>query len=231
MDMQQTISVRRDIAVNVGAIGPWNGPQKCGDPDCRSNETFRSRSALRRHQRNTHENPLVCQVKGCRHIKPFGRLGDLVRHKKSAHGIARPFKCPVASCKYHEDGFKRKDSLQDHMKTWHADLECTLDHCHEFVAQTEAEKHMEQCHGPYECEVGGCAGQSRFHENGLMRHLRVHHRITADPVGSILLQLANSNKFKVDSTAVSRLKRLRECTWCAENATNAPDTGSMTIDP
>lgn len=48
------------------------------------------------------------------------RWGDLMRHSSSKHCInPKSFECPVIDCKYHHQGFTRKDKLNSHFQKVH----------------------------------------------------------------------------------------------------------------
>lgn len=51
------------------------------------------------------------------------RFRDLMRHSSSKHCInPKSFECPVISCKYHQQGFTRKDKLKDHFQKVHGGI-------------------------------------------------------------------------------------------------------------
>lgn len=59
-----------------------------------------------------------CREANCKFITK--RFRDLKRHCSSKHCIKpRILKCPVLSCKYHQDGFSRKDKLNSHYQKVH----------------------------------------------------------------------------------------------------------------
>ena len=59
-----------------------------------------------------------CREANCKFITK--RFGDLKRHCSSKHCIKpRNLKCPVLSCRYHQDGFARKDKLDSHYQKVH----------------------------------------------------------------------------------------------------------------
>ena len=59
-----------------------------------------------------------CREANCKYITK--RLRDLKRHYSSKHCIKpRTLKCPVLSCRYHQDGFARKDKLDSHYQKVH----------------------------------------------------------------------------------------------------------------
>lgn len=47
-------------------------------------------------------------------------FANVQRHQKTVHSDVRPFFCPVEGCKWATLGYARKDALQFHMKTRHA---------------------------------------------------------------------------------------------------------------
>ena len=59
-----------------------------------------------------------CVEANCKFITK--RFGDLKRHCSSKHCIKpKKLKCPVLSCRYHQDGFARKDKLDSHYQKAH----------------------------------------------------------------------------------------------------------------
>ena len=59
-----------------------------------------------------------CREANCKFVTK--RFGDLKRHCSSKHCIKpRNLKCPVLWCKYHQDGFARKDKLDSHIQKVH----------------------------------------------------------------------------------------------------------------
>lgn len=59
-----------------------------------------------------------CPEANCKFITK--RFGDLKRHCSSKHCIKpKKLNCPVLSCKYHQDGFTRKDKLNSHYQKVH----------------------------------------------------------------------------------------------------------------
>lgn len=47
---------------------------------------------------------------------------DLARHQSTVHAQARPFVCPVESCRYHIIGFGRLDNRARHIRNMHKEL-------------------------------------------------------------------------------------------------------------
>ena len=59
-----------------------------------------------------------CVEANCKFITK--RFGDLKRHCSCKHCTKpKKLKCPVLSCKYHQDGFARKDKLDSHYQKAH----------------------------------------------------------------------------------------------------------------
>ena len=59
-----------------------------------------------------------CREADCKYVTK--RWGDLMRHSSSKHCInPKSFECPVLSCKYHQQGFTRKDKLTSHIQKVH----------------------------------------------------------------------------------------------------------------
>jgi len=161
-------------------------PGRCTWPGCDSEAFLKTCKLMETHVFNLHINPLICQEPGCKHTKPFAKLGDLERHKATVHERAGRFRCANTSCPRHNRGFSRKDKLTTHMRS-HAPriLHCQFDHCEyhinssrqkRFRSNNEYSLHQISVHGPYECAIGLCEGsKSSFTCDRLFDHLERQH--------------------------------------------------------
>ncbi|CZR64468.1 uncharacterized protein PAC_14366 [Phialocephala subalpina] len=116
--------------VHVATVqAAWPG---CKWPDCQSKkDSFTTGKRLEDHLQNIHIEPLICPEPGCPNKKPFGKPGDLERHRKSKHANgSMPYKCPHTSCPKPIQEFARKDKLREHLRNWHGNFECLNQGCH-----------------------------------------------------------------------------------------------------
>lgn len=192
--------------------GTWSRGQKCQQPGCTSKATFWILSKFNEHMLNIHLRPLLCDFPGCTHRKPFGRHGDLDRHKKTKHrGLEeRPFKCPDPTCPSHSNGFARKDKLSDHTRNQHGALPCYRPHCGEFLSSNHQ-------HGDYICWLGSCrpiAGDyaGEFSRQGLEKHLHEAHGCIVGDVKQVMKSMESERWRFIDSN------RMGDAAWidCAE---------------
>ncbi|KAK3375149.1 hypothetical protein B0H63DRAFT_526424 [Podospora didyma] len=85
----------------------------------------------------------------CSHCgKSFPRLCDLNKHAKSH---SRPFKCAVASCKYHEHGWPTAKELERHVNDKHSSaprvFPCLFERCtYTSKRESNCKQHMEKAH-------------------------------------------------------------------------------------
>lgn len=183
----------RQIMTLDSILQTWSPGSGCSWPGCSSKGIFKKVAALKLHITNMHTNPLVCQVPGCTHKKPFGRRTDLHRHERSVHRSEdQPLlKCPNTKCEAGIKEFARKDHLIKHVRGTHDRYYCPFTHCprnagvkhlhtsedifvrRPFFNQADVTEHVEKEHGDYECAVGSCAGKpsSKFTIDSLKDHL------------------------------------------------------------
>jgi hypothetical protein len=101
--------------------------------------------SMARREENT--PPLNIKCKYC--DKVFARTCDLTKHEKSH---TRPFKCPVASCKYHTKGWASEKEADRHYNDKHSAFprlySCQFDPCSfKSKRETNCKQHMEKTHG------------------------------------------------------------------------------------
>ncbi|KAI1166921.1 hypothetical protein F5B18DRAFT_659551 [Nemania serpens] len=107
------------------------------------------RSMARRKKNASPEElaPKKCTHDGC--IKEFKRACDLTKHEKTH---SRPWKCPIASCKYHEDGWPTEKEMARHINDKHSAApemhECKYKPCpYKSKRESNCKQHMEKAHG------------------------------------------------------------------------------------
>lgn len=76
-----------------------------------------NRSCRQAPQLNSSSHRHACPEPEC--LMVFQYPKDLARHRSTVHSHDRPFKCPEESCRYHIEGFGRKDNRARHMKKVH----------------------------------------------------------------------------------------------------------------
>lgn len=191
------------------------GQRKCMEPNCSSKATFKSPGQLEQHVRNIHRHPLLCTWPGCSYTKPFGKQSDLDRHVKTKHHGARDT-CPFEDCQAHVDGFSRKDKLQAHLRDKYPMLRCQQSHCRATILDGDQQSHMEQAHGDFECALGSCqsAPLSHFTKSNLKRHLRIHHRLTYDPLLATMKRLDQAPRETRVSIQHISTRKLKDCSIC-----------------
>ncbi|CZS89067.1 related to Cys2-His2 zinc finger transcription factor ACEI [Rhynchosporium graminicola] len=91
--------------------------------------------------------PKRCREPGC--DKEFKRPCDLTKHEKTH---SRPWKCPVASCKYHEYGWPTEKEMDRHHNDKHSSApplyECHFKPCpYRSKRESNCKQHMEKAHG------------------------------------------------------------------------------------
>jgi uncharacterized Zn-finger protein len=64
--------------------------------------------------------PLTCKWDGCSSTRTFTRTADLLRHIRMAHVQQRAYICPQKGC---SRGFSRKDTLAEHRRRVHGNIE------------------------------------------------------------------------------------------------------------
>ncbi|KAJ8129098.1 hypothetical protein O1611_g4535 [Lasiodiplodia mahajangana] len=108
-----------------------------------------NRSMARRKKNASPEElaPKKCTHPGC--IKEFKRACDLTKHEKTH---SRPWKCPISSCKYHEDGWPTEKEMARHINDKHSSSpqmhECQFKPCpYKSKRESNCKQHMEKAHG------------------------------------------------------------------------------------
>lgn len=91
--------------------------------------------------------PKKCRAPGC--DKEFKRPCDLTKHEKTH---SRPWKCPVATCKYHEYGWPTEKEMDRHHNDKHSSapalFECHFKPCpYRSKRESNCKQHMEKAHG------------------------------------------------------------------------------------
>ncbi|UNI21162.1 copper-binding transcription factor [Purpureocillium takamizusanense] len=107
------------------------------------------RSMARRKKNATPEElaPKMCPHPGCG--KMFKRPCDLTKHEKTH---SRPWKCPIATCKYHEFGWPTEKEMDRHVNDKHSNApamyECKFPPCpYKSKRESNCKQHMEKAHG------------------------------------------------------------------------------------
>lgn len=107
------------------------------------------RSMARRKKNASPEElaPRRCREPGCN--KEFKRPCDLTKHEKTH---SRPWKCPHATCKYHEFGWPTEKEMDRHVNDKHSDspamYECFFAPCpYKSKRESNCKQHMEKAHG------------------------------------------------------------------------------------
>ncbi|KAI0889927.1 uncharacterized protein GGS22DRAFT_6147 [Annulohypoxylon maeteangense] len=107
------------------------------------------RSMARRKKNATPEElaPKKCNHPGCN--KEFKRPCDLTKHEKTH---SRPWKCPIATCKYHDYGWPTEKEMDRHVNDKHSDAppmyECHFKPCpYKSKRESNCKQHMEKAHG------------------------------------------------------------------------------------
>ncbi|KAI1203039.1 hypothetical protein F5X97DRAFT_318634 [Nemania serpens] len=107
------------------------------------------RSMARRKKNASPEElaPKKCTHEGC--TKEFKRACDLTKHEKTH---SRPWKCPISSCKYHEDGWPTEKEMARHINDKHSAApemhECKYKPCpYKSKRESNCKQHMEKAHG------------------------------------------------------------------------------------
>ncbi|KAI1118889.1 hypothetical protein F5Y14DRAFT_438380 [Nemania sp. NC0429] len=107
------------------------------------------RSMARRKKNASPEElaPKKCTHEGC--TKEFKRACDLTKHEKTH---SRPWKCPITSCKYHEDGWPTEKEMARHINDKHSAApemhECKYKPCpYKSKRESNCKQHMEKAHG------------------------------------------------------------------------------------
>jgi hypothetical protein len=90
--------------------------------------------------------PKRCREPGCN--KEFKRPCDLTKHEKTH---SRPWKCPVATCKYHEYGWPTEKEMDRHHNDKHSAApplyECHFKPCpYKSKRESNCKQHMEKAH-------------------------------------------------------------------------------------
>lgn len=107
------------------------------------------RSMARRKKNASPEElaPKKCKEPGCN--KEFKRPCDLTKHEKTH---SRPWKCPIATCKYHDYGWPTEKEMDRHVNDKHsaapAMYECLFKPCpYKSKRESNCKQHMEKAHG------------------------------------------------------------------------------------
>ncbi|KAI1120732.1 hypothetical protein F5Y10DRAFT_117920 [Nemania abortiva] len=107
------------------------------------------RSMARRKKNASPEElaPKKCTHPGC--TKEFKRACDLTKHEKTH---SRPWKCPISTCKYHEDGWPTEKEMARHINDKHSSApqmhECQFKPCpYKSKRESNCKQHMEKAHG------------------------------------------------------------------------------------
>ncbi|KAI1808315.1 hypothetical protein F4811DRAFT_549050 [Daldinia bambusicola] len=107
------------------------------------------RSMARRKKNATPEElaPKKCAHPGCN--KEFKRPCDLTKHEKTH---SRPWKCPIATCKYHDYGWPTEKEMDRHVNDKHSAappmFECHFKPCpYKSKRESNCKQHMEKAHG------------------------------------------------------------------------------------
>lgn len=115
----------------------------------REDEEEIMRSMARRKKNASPEElaPKRCREPGC--FKEFKRPCDLTKHEKTH---SRPWKCPFATCKYHEFGWPTEKEMDRHVNDKHSDkpamFECQFKPCpYKSKRESNCKQHMEKAHG------------------------------------------------------------------------------------
>ncbi|KAI0113915.1 hypothetical protein GGR51DRAFT_556413 [Nemania sp. FL0031] len=108
-----------------------------------------NRSMARRKKNASPEElaPKKCTHPGC--TKEFKRACDLTKHEKTH---SRPWKCPIPTCKYHEDGWPTEKEMARHINDKHSSSpqmhECQFKPCpYKSKRESNCKQHMEKAHG------------------------------------------------------------------------------------
>lgn len=103
--------------------------------------------SMARRKKNAPPMNINKKCKDC--DKVFARPCDLTKHEKSH---SRPFKCPVASCKYHTKGWATEKEAERHYNDKHSDAprlySCQFESCsYKSKRESNCKQHMEKTHG------------------------------------------------------------------------------------
>ncbi|KAL3453596.1 hypothetical protein BJX65DRAFT_292618 [Aspergillus insuetus] len=103
--------------------------------------------SMARRKKNAPPMNINKKCKDC--DKVFARPCDLTKHEKSH---TRPFKCPVASCKYHAKGWATEKEAERHYNDKHSDsprlYSCQFESCsYKSKRESNCKQHMEKTHG------------------------------------------------------------------------------------
>ncbi|ODA83958.1 hypothetical protein RJ55_02475 [Drechmeria coniospora] len=138
------ISMATGKPVDVGASLPLKrsaSRQQVDEEDVR-------RSMARRKKNASPDElaPKKCRHHGC--AKEFKRPCDLTKHEKTH---SRPWKCPVAACKYHRLGWPTEKEMGRHINDRHSAAPSTF-YCQYSCGYTSkresnCKQHMEKAHG------------------------------------------------------------------------------------
>ncbi|KAL2829767.1 hypothetical protein BDW59DRAFT_34215 [Aspergillus cavernicola] len=103
--------------------------------------------SMARRKKNAPPMNINKKCKDCDKI--FARPCDLTKHEKSH---SRPFKCPVASCKYHSKGWATEKEAERHYNDKHSEAprlySCQFESCsYKSKRESNCKQHMEKTHG------------------------------------------------------------------------------------
>ncbi|KAI9370719.1 hypothetical protein BJX61DRAFT_535384 [Aspergillus egyptiacus] len=103
--------------------------------------------SMARRKKNAPPMNINKKCKDC--DKVFARPCDLTKHEKSH---SRPFKCPVASCKYHTKGWATEKEAERHYNDKHSEAprlySCQFESCsYKSKRESNCKQHMEKTHG------------------------------------------------------------------------------------
>ncbi|KAI0136508.1 hypothetical protein BJ170DRAFT_572604 [Xylariales sp. AK1849] len=110
-------------------------------------EIMRSMARRKKNASPAELAPKRCKEPGCN--KEFKRPCDLTKHEKTH---SRPWKCPHATCKYHEYGWPTEKEMERHRNDKHSEApnmyECLYKPCpYKSKRESNCKQHMEKAHG------------------------------------------------------------------------------------
>ncbi|KAM0126913.1 hypothetical protein ACHAPC_010019 [Botrytis cinerea] len=192
------------------------GPAQCQWHGCTSRATFTTQKAFKKHLKNIHLKPLVCDFGGCGYQKPFRNKYDLERHRQTAHVRTRNHECPFVQCE--NIGFARKDKLWVHIRECHDKPStvsmCPVIHCGKEV-EAPVSEHMQKEHGSLECGLTACGKkQSRFTDVQLESHLKSAHGLDSGEASKAVGAAKKTSDKTLRRGELCTKSEIRECTTC-----------------